>query len=454
MSLSNNNKFTPEPLKLNIYVDYANELHNEYEQCIDEGLKIEQYKDLLFTVKNMPSGEFKEKFADIISEMIPNLPRKADFPYNEPSTLDEIRALCNTSLWESKKAVSDKEKKIAGAWYGRIAGCLLGKPIEGIRDELIPFLKDTGNYPMHRYITDADLTDDIVNKYEYGFKGKCYPDTIECAPVDDDTNYPVLYQNLIEKYGRDFTANDVASFWLVAQPVTAYYTAERAAYINTMLGYLPPHSAIVRNPYREWIGAQIRGDYFGYINMGNPEKAAEMAFRDASVSHIKNGIYGEMWASAMIACAAVCDTAKEAVLGGLSQIPQTSRLYKEVFGIIEKHENGKTFDELYAFVHKKYDHHNSHHWCHTISNALIVTTALLCGEDDFSKSICLAAQCGFDTDCNAATVGSVIGMMKGIDAIDECWTKPLNGRLRTQVFGSECVEIQDLINKTIEQCNQ
>lgn len=450
MSLSNNKRIIPEPLKLNLYVDYANELHNEYEQCIDEGIEIEQYKDLLFTIKNMPSGEFKENFADIISEMIPNLPHKADYPYNEPSELDEIKALRNTSLWSCEKSVSATEKKIAGAWYGRIAGCLLGKPIEGIRDELIPFLKDTDNYPMHRYITDADITDETANKYEYGFKGKCYPDTIECAPVDDDTNYPVLYQQLIEKYGRDFTAKDVASMWIVSQPVTAYYTAEKAAYINTMLGYLPPHSAIVKNPYREWIGAQIRGDYFGYINPGNPEKAADMAFRDASVSHIKNGIYGEMWASAMIACAAVCNTAEEVILGGLSQIPETSRLYKEVTGIMEKYKNGESFDELYAFIHKKYDHHNSHHWCHTILNALIVTTALLCGKGDFSKSICMAAQCGFDTDCNAATVGSVVGMMNGIDAIDESWIKPLNGRLNTQVFGCECVEIQDLIDKTIE----
>ncbi len=453
MTLSNKNKLTPQPSVLNLWYDYAAELHNEYEQCIDQGLEIEPYKDLIFTVKNMPSGEFKEKFADVISEMVLNLPEKEDYPYNEPSELSEIKALCNSSLWSEKKVITDIQKKIAGAWYGRIAGCLLGKPIEGIRDELIPFLKDTNNYPMHRYITQADLTEEILSKYEYDFTNKCYPDNIDCAPVDDDTNYPVLYQELIEKYGKAFEPKDVLSAWINLQPVSAYYTAEHMAYNNAILGYTPPQTALRKNPYREWIGAQIRGDYFGYINPANPEKAAEMAFRDASVSHIKNGIYGEMWASAMVACAAVCDNAKEAVLGGLSQIPQTSRLYKEITEIIKKHENGATFDELYAFIHKKYDHHNSHHWCHTISNALIVTTALLCGEDNFGKSICMAAQCGFDTDCNAATVGSVVGMMKGIEAIDEYWTKPLNGRLKTQVFGCECVEIKALIDKTLKHIN-
>jgi hypothetical protein len=40
---------------------------------------------------------------------------------------------------------------------------MLGKPLEGIRtDELIPFLKETNNYPMHRHVLKSDLTDKII----------------------------------------------------------------------------------------------------------------------------------------------------------------------------------------------------------------------------------------------------------------------------------------------------
>ncbi|MBQ1986373.1 MAG: ADP-ribosylglycohydrolase family protein, partial [Clostridia bacterium] len=343
------------------------------------------------------------------------------------------------------------EDKIHGAWMGRICGCMLGKTVEGIRtDELIPFLKETGNYPMHRYILFSDLDKVDTNKYKFGFHGRCFADTIDGMPIDDDTNYTVLYQVLIQKYGRNFTPYDASRVWLHHQPKHAYCTAERVAFCNFVKGYEPPESAVYKNPFREWIGAQIRADYFGYINPGKPELAAEMAWRDASISHTKNGIYGEMFVAAMISIAAETNNVRDIILAGLAEIPHTSRLYEEIMSIVDAFENGVSQSECFKSIHEKYDEHSAHDWCHTVPNAMIVAASLLYGDGDYGRSVCMAVEAGFDTDCNGATVGSILGMANGIESIPEYWTKPINDTLYTSIFEVDTVKISDRVKLTLE----
>lgn len=442
-------KIQPDIAKLHGWEVYSENLPNEYTQCMDEGLDIEEYAPLFTEISKLDKGIVKEKFADIIFEIVTAAGKRDDYEYNEPSILEEIQKLSQCDLYPESKVEGQKDK-IQGAWYGRICGCLLGKVIEGIRlDELIPFLKETNNYPMHRYVLASDI-DVIKDKYKFRFwKGVC-ADEIDGAPADDDTNYTVLYQKVIEEYGRDFTSADIASAWLKYQPKDAYCTAERVAFRNFVNGYYPPDSAMYKNPYREWIGAQIRADYFGYINPGNPKLAAEMAHRDASISHTKNGIYGEMFVAAMLARAAVSDDIIDIILCGISQIPTTSRLYEEISEMVEDYKNGVKKQDALNKIYAKYDDMSGHDWCHTISNARIVVYGLLYGENDYGKSTCLAVEAGFDTDCNGATVGSIIGMKNGIGSIGKEWTEVINDRLRTSIFGIDVAEIEDLVNQTIK----
>ena len=430
---------------------YAADIGVEYTQCLEEGLAVADYADLFAAVGKLPPSRQKERIAESLFELVQKAPRAEEYRYREPSTLAKIRSLRRAE--PQKLVMPDDEtlaKKVEGAWIGRICGCLLGKSVEGMRlHELIPFLKESGNYPMHRYVSIKDAPEEVRARYTYHLSRYTYPDTIEGMPIDDDTTYTVLAQRIIEKYGRDFTSKDMASEWMRAQPKNAYFTAERVAYRNFVNGYLPPVSAAYKNPYREWIGAQIRGDYFGYICPCAPAEAAALAFRDASISHTKNGIYGEMWVAAMLATAAGTADIKAIIAGGLSQIPASSRLHEALTGVVRDYENGVTAEAFAARLCEIYDDKKLHHWCHTISNAMIVTAALLYGEGDYSKSICFAVQCGFDTDCNGATVGSVLGMRGGIDCIDAVWQKPLHDTLHTPLFGVGTVKISDVVAKTL-----
>ena len=102
------------------------------------------------------------------------------------------------------------------------------------------------------------------------------------------------------------------------------------------------------------------------------------------------------------------------------------------------------FDRAVGLIHRRWDEKFSHHWCHAISNAQIVALGLLWGEGEFEKSICRAVQASFDTDCNGATVGSLIGMMLGAKRLPEKWIKPLNNKLETGLAGYNLVEIDGL----------
>jgi len=430
---------------------YTDDIMAEYNQCIEEGIDVEEYKALFESVAAMKNGAEKTKMSDVIFDIVMSSEIRKDYKYNEPDDLEEIRLLRKKHEYQAVKPDEAALKdKILGAWTGRAVGCLLGKPLEGIRsDELIPFLKETGNYPMHRYVLSSDVTDEVASHYKFGLKNKVYGDTADGMPVDDDTNYTVLYQMLVEKSGRDFTTSDVGSLWLSSQPVTAYFTAERIAFVNLINCLTPPATAIYKNVCREWIGAGIRGDYFGYINPGAPEAAAEMAYKDARLSHVKNGIYGEMFVSAMLSIAAVNDNIEDIILGGLAEIPASSRLYEAVMKVYTDYKNGVSLEDTFRNIHSLWDEHTDHGWCHMISNAMIVTAALLYGEGDFGKSICTAVGMAFDTDCNGATVGSVLGMRGGTDIIDDYWKKPLNGKIHTSITGVGTVNIEELAEKTI-----
>ena len=429
--------------KIGTWEIYSCDLLTELKQCIEEGKDVAALEAMINATVQLPIGTFREEIADIIFRELQAAPQRTDYKYVEPSDLPSIQARRPKNRMVKTAYNADiLSDRINGAWYGRICGCLLGKPVEGYRTEkLHPLLKSAGNWPLNDYIA-ADPEN----------PNRCWKDKIDgFAPVDDDTNYTVMAAvRLIERFGRNFTPVDMAKTWLDSQSIYAYCTAERVAFKNLTNGIHPPHSATYKNPYREWIGAQIRGDYFGYINPGDPETAANMAWRDASISHIKNGIYGEMWVSAMLAAAFVKDSIRDVIIAGLGEIPCNSRLAEDVGKILAWHAEGISEDECFKRIHQQWNEHVGHDWCHTNSNAMIVAASLLYGEGDYSKSICMAVVTGFDTDCNGATVGSVLGALFGMSIIDKKWTDPIQGTLDTSIMGVGKVNLDDMVSLTMK----
>ncbi len=219
---------------------------------------------------------------------------------------------------------------------------------------------------------------------------------------------------LLERHGHGFEPRHVAEAWLELLPYHKVYTAERETYRNLINGLEPPRSATFRNPYREWIGAQIRADGWAYASAGRPEQAAEFAWRDAMISHVKNGIYGEMLFAAAIAAAFAVDSPAEALRVGLTEIPAECRLAECLADVFAWYELEPHWRGCWARIDAKY---GGYHGVHTINNAALVALGLLYGEGDLGATIGIAVHGGWDTDCNGATAGSVLGAILGAQAL-------------------------------------
>ena len=177
-------KLIKNPEYYHIWEHYASELFTEYNQSLDEGLDVEPYKAIFDEAQKLPEGSFKEEIADAISKLVLELPTREGYKYNEPSDLEGIKALRNLDLRTNSTPRVPLDKKVAGAWYGRISGCLLGKPIEGAWTRTIhAVLKGSNNFPLYRYLKRTDLGDTLPDNARWLKNSHNYIDEVECAPL-------------------------------------------------------------------------------------------------------------------------------------------------------------------------------------------------------------------------------------------------------------------------------
>ncbi|MBP5231129.1 MAG: ADP-ribosylglycohydrolase family protein [Clostridia bacterium] len=385
---------------------------------------------------------------------------RPDYPYREPNGLEEILSAADSpekgeGFPGNDRALSDK---LYGAWLGRCAGCALGKPVE--RHPFVAGNKEKRGYELIRdWLEGADaypLSDYFPGSSSSSQLSLVCPDSqkerIRFMETDDDIRYLVLALLLNERKGNDFTPEDVRDNWLSLLPVYETFTAERIAYLNSMNCTLPDlesrrtYTSTYLNPYREWIGAQIRVDHYGYVNAGFPETAARTAYQDASFSHTKNGVYGAMFVAAMIAAAFTEPDPERCVRIGCSVIPARSRLREALEKAIAIGKEAGSREELFRML---WDAFSSYAWVHTINNAAAVAASLVFARGDFETAIACAVANGWDTDCNGATVGSVMGAILGADALPDKWIAPLHDTLYSAIPDFHPVSISSCAERSL-----
>lgn len=413
----------------------------------DEGCLERDLTEIRALYENIKDDASESELEELYRQMLDLCPRERQ-PW-EPSALQAIRENrpSGPRCFSVRLAESVLKDKVYGGWLGRVAGCALGKPVEGWqRHDIEAYLRAYGESDITDFIPyDKEIAQSLSANMSAERIRACRGN-IQYMVRDDDMDYTIIALDVLSNHGFEFATIDIAEAWLRKLPYMCTYTAERVAYRNLVEQRTPPFTAYYRNPYRQWIGAQIRADAFGYVCPGRPQLAAELAWRDASLSHVKNGIYGEMWVAAAIATAFVTDDINQIIDTATSEIPTESRFAQMVQDVRAWHQQHPDWKRCWDAIRDKYGHL---HRVHTINNAALVLLGLLYGGNDLGKAIGIAVQGGWDTDCNGATVGSIVGVIMGAKGLPRRWVEPFNDTLETAVFGYNYPKISELADATL-----
>ena len=366
----------------------------------------------------------------------------------EPDALEAIIAVSAAApaLPASDDSLRDR---MLGAWLGRAAGCLLGKPVEKLpREAIRAIAQSTGNWPIAGYFTEVGLDPAVAAAYPWNRRSRptSLAENINGMPEDDDMNFPLIALGLLEDAGRDFDVDDVAKSWLSNLPGGHVFTAERVVYRNLLDGYEPADAASIRNPFADWIGAGIRTDVYGWANPADPRTAARLAWADGWLTHRRSGLYGGMFAAAACSAALVTDSVDTVLAAGLSVVPAGSR-YAAAIRFGSELGTGNLDDE--AALDALAAEYGHLHWVHALNNSALLAFALTRSGGDFTRALSLAVTGGWDTDSVGATAGSICGALAGASGLPASWIDPLDGRLASSVPGFDEVRFADLAQRTL-----
>ncbi len=314
-----------------------------------------------------------------------------------------------------------KEDYIArtyAGWLGKIIGIRLGSPIEG------------WTYKQIQNVY-GEITDYLVDYKDYA--------------ADDDSNGPLFFVRAIKDYTYQIdkiTEKEMGYTWLNYAPENHGFfwwggygiSTENTAYYNLKSGIDAPESGSIEQnglACAEQIGGQIFSDCWGFVVPGNPKLAAEYARKMASVSHDGEGLLGAMFVAGCISAAYEETDIYKVIDIGLELLPSESEyvaVVKEVIWFYNKDEN-KNWRNCFQFIHDNFGYDKYPGNCHIIPNAAVMILSMLYGHGDYSKSQYICNMCGWDTDCNAGNIGSILGVLVGIDHIEDKWIKPINDLL-------------------------
>lgn len=240
------------------------------------------------------------------------------------------------------------------------------------------------------------------------------------APPNDDLELQLVWLELVEKSGTSLTQADFAKAWLDH----IHYMWDEYGWCrwNLRRGIPVANVGTFENQFHAGMGSPIRSEIWACLFPGDPGSAAHYGALDASLDHGVEGIAGEVLFAVMQSEVLAGKSLEDAVAQALRYIPQDSETAIAVAFILQSHRNSQAEWACWNDLLARYGNEN---FTHAPLNVALTIWALWYGAGDFEKSILLATNGGYDTDCTAATVGATLGMLLGTEGIPTRWIEPI-----------------------------
>lgn len=240
---------------------------------------------------------------------------------------------------------------------------------------------------------------------------------IDCTQPNDDLDLQVLWLDVVEKKGLNFTSYDLLeSFVKNCDYSPGEYAIMRK---NYMRGIYPPYSGKFSNDYYiEGMGCPIRSEIWGCIAAGNMNMASELSYRDGCIDHYGESIVAEQFFAALESEAFFDNDVYSLIEKALTVVPYDSKFRSLVTYTVEMCKKYNDIKKVLSKILFRYGHPDC---TNMYQNMGITIASLILGDLDIIKSSIMALNCGFDTDCTCASVGSVIGIIKGADELKSAY---------------------------------
>lgn len=315
---------------------------------------------------------------------------------------------------------NDYLERVYAGVLGKLVGVYLGRPFEGWTYQKIMAQLGPIEYYVHERLNQPLVV------------------------TDDDVAGTFTFIRALEDYGikPDLSAEEIGKAWLnyiVEERSILWWggngnSTEHTAWLNLKRGVAAPASgsiAVNGQAVAEQIGAQIFIDGWAMVAPRQPQLAARLAEQAGKVSHDGESVHAAMLWAAMEAEAFGSSDIDHLLDTGLAQIPRDSLIATLIADIRAWHKSNPDWRVTREQIEAKYGYDKYPGNCHVVPNHALMVMAVLYAPDDFQKAQMIVNTSGWDTDCNAGNVGCLLGIMNGLEGLDEGpdWRGPIADRL-------------------------